>query len=52
MNTRCEDNWDGWDPVLEEDGKWDCDHPAFFPYGDVPTVSHSEAIANKKKSKK
>jgi len=28
------------------------DNLAFFPYGDVPTVSHLEAIANKKKNTK
>ena len=45
------DNWDGWDPVLEDDGKWDCDYPIFFPYGDVPTETHSEAVENEKENR-
>lgn len=42
------DNWDGWDPLLEDNGTWDCDFPMLFPYEDLPTVSHDVAEENKK----
>ena len=48
--TTCEVNMtgDNWEPILEEDGNWDCDHPELFDF-DVPTVSHSDSEKNKKK---